>query len=317
MFDHVGIAVSDLAASERFYRTVLSALGVEPSHADAELVEWEDWDIGPTDREHPVTRGLHVGFRAPSRQAVDAFWQAGIDAGFRDDGAPGPRAIYGPDYYGGFLLDPDGNSAEAVHSERSSPVPPGQIDHLWIRVADLEASKRFYTTIAPHAGIRLGDDEPGRVQFAGARLQLLADRRRAAAHGALPPGLSRRRRRDGAVLPRRRARRRIRGPRRARRAPRVPPGLLRRLRPGPRRAQRRGRQPQPLSHGRRRRTPPRAAYRVTVPVKVSRPPPGGSGSSTPLIRPPPLSPSNPTRPFTTFQSLRCSTPGGATGLRSC
>jgi len=57
VFDHVGIAVADLAASERFYRTVLSVLGAEPSHADAELVEWEDWDIGPTDREHPVTRG--------------------------------------------------------------------------------------------------------------------------------------------------------------------------------------------------------------------------------------------------------------------
>ena len=124
MFDHVAIAVSDLAASERFYRTVLSVLGIEPSHADAELVEWDDWDIGPADREHALTRGLHVGFRAPTREAVDAFWQAGIDAGFRDDGAPGPRTIYGPDYYGGFLLDPDGNSAEAVHDERSSPVPP-------------------------------------------------------------------------------------------------------------------------------------------------------------------------------------------------
>lgn len=53
MFDHVGIAVSDLAASERFYRSVLAVLGVEPSHADAELVEWDDWCIGPTDREHP------------------------------------------------------------------------------------------------------------------------------------------------------------------------------------------------------------------------------------------------------------------------
>ena len=74
MFDHVAIAVADLAASERFYRTVLSVLGVEPSHADAGLVEWEDWAIGPPDREHPVTRGLHVGFRAPSREAVDAFW---------------------------------------------------------------------------------------------------------------------------------------------------------------------------------------------------------------------------------------------------
>src|SRR3954454_11381387 len=54
MFDHVGVAVSDLAASERFYRTVLSALGIEPGHADAGLVEWDDWAIGPTDREHPV-----------------------------------------------------------------------------------------------------------------------------------------------------------------------------------------------------------------------------------------------------------------------
>ena len=76
VFDHIGIAVSDLAASERFYRTVLSVLGVEPSHADAELVEWDDWAIGPTDREHRVTRGLHVGFRAPTREAVDAFWPA-------------------------------------------------------------------------------------------------------------------------------------------------------------------------------------------------------------------------------------------------
>jgi catechol 2,3-dioxygenase-like lactoylglutathione lyase family enzyme len=123
MFDHVGIAVADLAASERFYRTVLSVLGAEPTHADAELVEWEDWAIGPTDREHPVTRGLHVGFRAPSREAVDAFWQAGIDAGYGDDGAPGPRTVYGPDYYGGFLLDPGGNSAEAVHTEREDPCP--------------------------------------------------------------------------------------------------------------------------------------------------------------------------------------------------
>src|SRR3954467_15230858 len=88
VFDHVGVAVSDLAASEGFYRTVLSALGVEPGHADAELVEWEDWDITPADREHLVTRGLHVGFRAPSHQAVDAFGQAGIDAGYPTTARP-------------------------------------------------------------------------------------------------------------------------------------------------------------------------------------------------------------------------------------
>ncbi|HLI60688.1 MAG TPA: VOC family protein [Solirubrobacteraceae bacterium] len=167
MFDHVGIAASDLAASERFYRTVLSVLGREPVRADAELVEWGDWDVTITDDEHPVSRGLHVGFRAPSREAVDAFWQAGIDAGHRDDGAPGPRTIYGPDYYGGFLRDPDGNSAEAVHFRRQPAVSPGGVDHLWIRVADVAASRRFYTTIAPHAGLRLGIDRTDHVQLVG------------------------------------------------------------------------------------------------------------------------------------------------------
>ena len=131
------------------------------------MVEWYDWAIDRADRERPVTRGLHVGFRAPSREAVDAFWQAGIDAGYRDDGAPGPRTDYGPDYYGGFLLDPDGNSAEAVHTERGDPMPDEHVDHLWIRVRDLAASKRFYTTIAPHAGLRIGVDEPDHVQMAG------------------------------------------------------------------------------------------------------------------------------------------------------
>jgi catechol 2,3-dioxygenase-like lactoylglutathione lyase family enzyme len=167
VFDHVGLAVSDLAASERFYRTVLSALGAEPDHADAGLVEWDDWAIGPTDREHPVARGLHVGFRAPSREAVDAFWRAGIDAGYRDDGAPGPRTVYGPDYYGGFLLDPDGNSVEAVHTERGGLEPDGHVDHLWIRVRDLAAAKRFYTTIAPYAGLRIGAGATDRVQVLG------------------------------------------------------------------------------------------------------------------------------------------------------
>jgi catechol 2,3-dioxygenase-like lactoylglutathione lyase family enzyme len=167
VFDHVGIAVTDLAASGRFYRIVLSALGAEPSYAGADMVGWEDWWIGSPDREHPVTRGLHVGFRAPSREAVDAFWQAGIDAGYRDAGRPAPRTIYGPDYYGGLLLDPDGNSVEAVHTEREDPVPDGCIEHLWLRVRDPAASRRFYATIAPHTGLRLAHDEPSRVQLSG------------------------------------------------------------------------------------------------------------------------------------------------------
>jgi catechol 2,3-dioxygenase-like lactoylglutathione lyase family enzyme len=167
VFDHVGVRNSDLAASERFYRTVLSVLGIEPSYAGADMVGWDDWWIGPTDGEHPVTSGLHIGFRARDRAQVDAFWQAGIDAGYRDDGAPGPRAQYGPTYYGGFLVDPDGNSVEAVHDDRENPVRGGRIDHLWIRVRDPHASRRFYTAIAPHAGLRLTHDEPDRAQFSG------------------------------------------------------------------------------------------------------------------------------------------------------
>ena len=101
---------------------------------------------------------------------MDAFWQAGIDAGLpRRRRAGVAQAVHGPDYYGGFLLDPDGNSAEAVYGERARPVPDGCIDHLWIRVADLAASNRFYTTIAPHAGIRLVYEQPGHVRVQGAR----------------------------------------------------------------------------------------------------------------------------------------------------
>jgi catechol 2,3-dioxygenase-like lactoylglutathione lyase family enzyme len=179
MFDHVAIAVADLAASGDFYRTVLAALGAEPVYADAEMVEWQDWDLQVADREHPVTRGLHVGFRAPSREAVDAFWQAGIDAGHRSDGAPGPRPTYGADYYGGFLLDPDGNSVEAVHADRASPAPDGRIDHLWLRVRDPAAARRFYAAIAPYAGLRIGIDQPDHVQLIGSDfgLSLIGDER--------------------------------------------------------------------------------------------------------------------------------------------
>lgn len=168
MFDHVGVAVTDLAASERFYSTVLAALSLGgPSYRDSEMVGWDDWWIGATNDAHSLTRGLHVGFRASSRAQVDAFWKAGIQAGYRGDGEPGPRPEWGPDYYGGFLLDPDGNSVEAVVTDRVHAVPDGRVDHLWIRVRDPSASKRFYLTIAPHTGLRVAVDKPQHVQLVG------------------------------------------------------------------------------------------------------------------------------------------------------
>jgi catechol 2,3-dioxygenase-like lactoylglutathione lyase family enzyme len=162
MLDHVTLRVADRTASERFYETVLATLGIEQNHAGEDFVEWGEFSLAQADHAHPPTRRLHIGFVAPTRAHADAFWRAGVDAGYADDGAPGPRPEYGDDYYGAFLLDPDGNSAEAVHHEG---VRPGAIDHLWIRVADVAAAKRFYETIAPHAGLRLGTDVPERAQF--------------------------------------------------------------------------------------------------------------------------------------------------------
>jgi catechol 2,3-dioxygenase-like lactoylglutathione lyase family enzyme len=164
LFDHVTIRVSDRTASERFYDLVLGAIGIERTATSELGPEWNDFSLAGASAEVGVTRGLHVGFGASSRDDVDAFWRAGVDAGFESDGEPGPRPIYVDDYYGGFLLDPDGNSIEAMHFGGSLT---GAIDHLWIRVADVEASKRFYETIAPHARIGLRHDTPERAGFDG------------------------------------------------------------------------------------------------------------------------------------------------------
>jgi catechol 2,3-dioxygenase-like lactoylglutathione lyase family enzyme len=164
VFDHVTIRASDREASERFYATVLSAIGIEPTHSDEGFAEWGDFSLAAAGDGTPVTQRLHIAFVAPSRAAADEFWRVGTAAGYRDDGAPGPRPQYSPDYYGAFLLDPDGNSAEAVHHES---VRSGNVDHLWIRVADVAAAKRFYETVAPHAGFHLTTDIPERASFDG------------------------------------------------------------------------------------------------------------------------------------------------------
>jgi catechol 2,3-dioxygenase-like lactoylglutathione lyase family enzyme len=175
MLDHLDIRVSDRDASRRFYITVLG----EPTFADEEYDEWHDYGITDTDAEHPVTRHLHVGFAARSREEVDAFWRRGVDAGYTSGGKPGRRPEYSPDYYGGFLLDPDGNSVEAVHrpgrTESGSP-----IDHVWVGVAGLGASRRFYETVAPVLGIHVEEARlPGMVVVGGRdrHVMLVADGR--------------------------------------------------------------------------------------------------------------------------------------------
>jgi catechol 2,3-dioxygenase-like lactoylglutathione lyase family enzyme len=176
MLDHVDIRVSDFEASRRFYTTVLG----EPSYTEEGFHEWQDFGIVERDDDHPVTRHLDV----------DAFWRRGVEAGYASDGEPGLRPEYTEDYYGAFLLDPDGNSVETVHrpgrTESGSP-----IDHLWLGVADLAAARRFYETIAPVLDLRVGEgDRLGYVFVARKHrhLALVADGRPPAAnvHLAFP-----------------------------------------------------------------------------------------------------------------------------------
>jgi catechol 2,3-dioxygenase-like lactoylglutathione lyase family enzyme len=165
VFDHVTIRASDRSASERFYDAVLPVVGLAKSYSDEHFAEWGDYSLIQATADSPVTKRLHIAFFAPSHDVVDEFWRAGTDAGYRDDGGPGPRPEYSDDYYGAFLLDPEGNSVEAVTHGRTKP--SGAIDHIWIRAADLAASKLFYETISPHAGLHGGTETPERVQFRG------------------------------------------------------------------------------------------------------------------------------------------------------
>jgi catechol 2,3-dioxygenase-like lactoylglutathione lyase family enzyme len=153
MFERVTIRVADLESSARFYSTVLSALGIERTPAVERTPEWGEFSLAAADDDHPDTQRLHIGFASPSRGRVDQFWHAGTEAGYRDDGAPGPRPQYRPEYYGGFLLDPDGNSAEAVH--HADTADREVIDHLWLRVADVGAAREFYESLAPRAGFEV------------------------------------------------------------------------------------------------------------------------------------------------------------------
>ena len=163
MFDHVTIRVSDRAASELFYDAVLPAIGIGRSASGEDHTEWADFRLTAAEVEDEVTRGLHIGFAAATAELVDAFWNTGLEEGFRDAGEPGPRTIYGPDYYGAFLLDPDDNSAEAAH--HGNLRQGGVIDHLWIRVADLAEAKGFYKAIAPVAGYRLKTENDELARF--------------------------------------------------------------------------------------------------------------------------------------------------------
>lgn len=130
MLDHITLRVSDYAKSKAFYTTALAPLAytlmVDFEHDGAKIAGfgWTrpdgsrkvDWWIVQT----PASTGLavsgptHLAMVAKDRGVVDAFHQAGLKAGGKDNGGPGVRPHYHADYYGAFVLDPDGNNIEAV-----------------------------------------------------------------------------------------------------------------------------------------------------------------------------------------------------------
>ena len=128
MLHHVSVGVSDVARATGFYDGVLAALGYKrvmeilPYAVGYGTDKPEFWVGLPEDRAPAaVGNGVHIGFMARSKAAVQAFHRAALAAGGTDEGAAGPRPNYGPDYYGAFVRDLDGNKLEACLAEPAAP----------------------------------------------------------------------------------------------------------------------------------------------------------------------------------------------------
>lgn len=129
MLHHVSVGVSDVEKAAKFYDAVLGKLGFKRS---MEFLPYAVayggggstfWVQLPSDQNAAsVGNGGHIGFSAKTKRAARAFYDAALAAGGSDEGAPGPRPDYGPDYYGAFVRDLDGNKIEAVVIVEAKPV---------------------------------------------------------------------------------------------------------------------------------------------------------------------------------------------------
>lgn len=123
MLGHLSYAIGDLETGKAFYDAVMEALGYARVHtSDSSIGYGLKGTAGDklllflsSEPVRPPSRGFHLAFTAPDRASVDAFHAAALAHGGTDNGAPGLRAHYGPNYYAAFVIDPDGYRLEAVH----------------------------------------------------------------------------------------------------------------------------------------------------------------------------------------------------------
>lgn len=131
LIDHIQLVVRDLGASRRFYSGVFESLNI-PLGGESDSFFWYD-ELFVSTADSQAAQGHltgrhHLAFQAQNREQVDAFYQAALANGGRDNGAPGERP-YHPGYYAAFVLDPDGNNIEAVfHGEAQRSAPSVQIN---------------------------------------------------------------------------------------------------------------------------------------------------------------------------------------------
>jgi catechol 2,3-dioxygenase-like lactoylglutathione lyase family enzyme len=164
MFDHITLRIPDLALMSAAFdlAAVLERLEIEQTTSTPSLSVWGNFAVTQTDAEHPISRGVRIGFTAPTTAHVDRFAQVGIDIGFADDDADA-RPDHVAYSYEAFVKDAAGNSFGAVYREGTRP--EGNIDHVAIGVSDVEASTAFYSTVGAAAGLTVRRRTPDRTTF--------------------------------------------------------------------------------------------------------------------------------------------------------
>jgi catechol 2,3-dioxygenase-like lactoylglutathione lyase family enzyme len=131
LIDHLQLVVKDLTASRKFYQAVFAALNIPFGGEGPDFFWFDELFISSkasVAASGELTGRVHLAFQASSQEAVGNFYRQGLEAGGKDNGAPGMRK-YHPGYYAAFLIDPDGNNIEAVfHGPGKRSAPSVQID---------------------------------------------------------------------------------------------------------------------------------------------------------------------------------------------